>query len=795
MKIYWLDQIPQDKLNIVGGKAKGLFQLNQAHFKVAKGFVATDVKTKENMKELVSFWKQSGLTNVAVRSSATLEDGIDFSSAGQYESFLNIDNENDFFDAVDKCLASLNQPIIQKYRSFFTQGQSDMNLIVQQMVDAKAAGVAFSMNPLNKASNVVIEAVEGLGEALVAGTKQATVYELSRKNPIYKQDGMLSEGEVKSLYHGAVSAEKTWGIPMDLEWAINQEGEVIWLQARPITTLNDPTLDELNTHYLVDQDVITNHNVGEMLPGAITPLTISTVVYAIDYGLREMLVKIGMYKDISKVPEELLISHYYGHLFFNMRYLYRISKAVFGAKKENVDIGICGKVLEPEQMDDYKEKGKVKKLINGIRYAKYMMSKNKARRRVAKVPNKIKFDESNIESLYTSITKNLKYLNKTLSYHYMTSSHSGAMSSAVYYILSEDIEDQDVVKAKLTSILEDIDDIESVDILRSLRKVARAMVSDNQEVVHMDAEALVAYMKEAPQTVKYNLDEFIRKHGHRSIRESELRNVGWKDDELGLMGYLQSILQTKGIEKEKESKTIDKTIDSILEPYKGLKRSALKYLIKEARNGCRNREFSKSRMVFVINQFKQAYRKLAEMLVEQGALPDTDLIYFLTHRELGDLIFHKNPLYVKKSGIRRRLLNEQEQLKFDHVYLGRPEPIDILKELKNMGSKLQGTPLSRGRVVGMARVIESIEDAKSLKPGEIMVAGYTDIGWSPYYAVIGGLVTEVGSALSHGAVVAREYALPTVSNIEFATRKIQTGDMISIDGESGTVTIVETAKA
>ncbi len=794
MNIYWLDQIPENKLNEVGGKAKGLYQLNKARFDVAKGFVATDVKTDEEINELVSFWKQSGLKKVAVRSSATLEDGLDFSSAGQYESYLNIDNESTFLKAVEGCLASLNQSTIQKYRAFFTQGQSDMNLVIQEMVEAKAAGVIFSMDPLTRESNVVIEAVEGLGNALVDGTKQAKSYKLNRKKLIYEQDGLLTEGQIKALYHGAIKAEKTWSTPMDLEWAINQNNSVVWLQARPITTLNDPTIDEIDTNFQVDQDVITNHNVGEMLPGAITPLTISTVVYAIDYGLRDMLVKIGMYKDITKIPEELLISHYQGHLFFNMRYLYRIAKAVLGAKKENVDIGICGKVLESEQIDDYQEKGKLTKLINGIRYAKYMMSKNKARRRVAKVANKIKFDESSIESLYESITYNTKYLNKTLSYHYMTSSHSGAMSSAIYYILSEDIKDQDVVKSKLTSVLEDIDDIESVDILRSLRKIARAMFSDNPKVTDMDVNALAIYMKNAPASVTESLNEFLAKHGHRSIRESELRNVGWKDDELGLMAYLQSVLQTKGVEKEKEANTSKQAIESILEPYKGMKRSALKYLINEARNGCRNREFSKSRMILVVDKFKQAYRKLAQMLVDQGALPETDLIYFLTHRELGNLIFNKDPLYVKKSGIRRRLLKEQEQLRFNHVYLGKPKPIDITQELSGMGSKLQGTPLSRGKVVGVARVIESIEDAKKLKPGEIMVAGYTDIGWSPYYAVIGGLVTEVGSALSHGAVVAREYALPTVSNIDFATRKIQTGDTLSIDGESGTVVIVETAK-
>ncbi len=794
MNIYWLDSIPENQLSRVGGKALGLYKLSKARFKGAKGFVATDVKTDIDIKELMTFWQSSGLKKVAVRSSATLEDGIDFSSAGQYESYLNVDTKSAFLNAVKGCLASLNKPTIAKYRAFFTQGQSDMNLIVQEMVDAKYAGVVFSMNPLTGEPNIVIEAVDGLGNTLVDGTKQAKSYVLNRKAPIYDQAGLLHREHIKALYQGAMSVEKTWQMPMDLEWAINQDNEIIWLQARPITTLNDPTIGELNTNFNVEYDVITNHNVGEMLPGAITPLTISTVVYAIDYGLREMLVRIGMYKDLAEIPEALLISHYYGHLFFNMRYLYRLSKAVLGVKKENVDLGICGKVLTVEQKDDFPEKGKLSKAINGIRYARYMMSRNKARRHIERISKKVVFDYSNIENLYRSITDNMKYLNQTLSDHYITSAHSGAMSTAIYYILSDDIEDEAVIKAKLTSVLEDIDDIESVDILKSLRKITKAMVEDDPNVIKMDAGALLDYSKKAPRSVKDALNEFITKHGHRSIRESELRNVGWKDDELGLMAYLQSILQMKGIEKEKIEKTAEQNIAAVLLPYKGLKRQALKYLIKEARNGCRNREFSKSRMILIVDYFKTAYRQLANMLVDKGALPETDLIYFLTHRELGNLIFHKDPIYVKKSAIRKRLLKEQEGLRFDHVYVGKPEPIDMTQTLDKTNTQLYGTPLSRGKVVGTARVIESSEDARHLKPGEIMVASYTDIGWSPYYAVIGGLVTEVGSALSHGAVVAREYALPTVSNIEFATRKIQTGDKLSIDGENGTVTIIETVE-
>ena len=130
-------------------------------------------------------------------------------------------------------------------------------------------------------------------------------------------------------------------------------------------------------------------------------------------------------------------------------------------------------------------------------------------------------------------------------------------------------------------------------------------------------------------------------------------------------------------------------------------------------------------------------------------------------------------------------------MKFAHVNVGAPQPVYSTYDFANKGEKLSGTPLSRGQVIGRARVITSADDAKKLQKGEIMVAGYTDIGWSPYYALIAGLVTEVGSALSHGAVVAREYALPLVSNVANATEIIRDGDLISVDGSLGTVVIVE----
>ena len=106
------------------------------------------------------------------------------------------------------------------------------------------------------------------------------------------------------------------------------------------------------------------------------------------------------------------------------------------------------------------------------------------------------------------------------------------------------------------------------------------------------------------------------------------------------------------------------------------------------------------------------------------------------------------------------------------------------------GTVLKGSPGSRGFAEGRARVVRNVEDAKMLEKGDIMIAEFTDIGWSPYYCLINALVTEVGSMLSHGVVVAREYALPLAVNVIGATQLIKTGDRVLVDGTSGTVTVV-----
>ena len=179
---------------------------------------------------------------------------------------------------------------------------------------------------------------------------------------------------------------------------------------------------------------------------------------------------------------------------------------------------------------------------------------------------------------------------------------------------------------------------------------------------------------------------------------------------------------------------------------------------------------------------------MAEKMVEKGIIPDRDLIFFFTKEEIGELIKGDKSL-VKKAIKRRKLYPTQCSLCFNEVYNGKPVPIE--EDFSIDKSDFQGTPASPGIVTGKARVIRSVEDANKLQEGEIMVVSLTDVGWTPYYCLASGLITEIGSCLSHGVVVAREYGLPTIVSVKDIMHSIEDGDVITMDGTKGTVKIIE----
>lgn len=799
MQIYPLFAIPEELLPEVGGKARGLYLLHKAGLTVANGFILYGIQNEIDLETAANYFAKSGLTCVAVRSSAKGEDGVDFSNAGQYATILNVQGRVAFKQAVADCLTSVNSETAKTYaETFLAAAKASMTVVVQEMVSAEKSGVCFTADPTGGKETILVEAVNGFGEALVSGKTAAQQYRVPQNGgvPAGACDGesVLSEEELTAVIAGALKARDELDMELDTEWAIDKTGTIVWLQARPITTGNAPTINELDCKRDLTNHVVTSCNIGEMLPGVVTPLTLSTSVNGIDWGMRKMLTTIGVYPSMDRIPPTSCALSIGNTLFIDLTTLYGMGKRILAANKAGTELAICGRVLDDAPDTDFPEASMATKLSNGKRYVQFLFSVKEKKQALADMAARLEIQPSDDPvEYYRNIDEKLPVMNEALYCHYASSSFSGAMSSALYIAMEKDYEDKAELKAKIAGVLENIDDIESVDILRSLRRVARAVLERYPDAAELSPEGLAELIHNTDGEIRYKYQEFLERHGHRAIREAELRSKAWKDDESALMEYLHIVIASGAKEEAVDRNSWLKNKEALLSGCKKSAEKGFSYLIQQARKGVRDREFTKSLIIKVIDSFKLAYRGLAELLVERNLLVDEDCIFFLTHEEIGRLINEQDTALLKTALARRRLMPEQKQLCYPEVSIGRPKAVEL--EVADGVTTFQGVPVSRGIAIGKARVVRSMEDAKQLEKGEIMIAAFTDIGWSPYYCMINGLVTEVGSALSHGAVVAREYALPLVVNLPNITSMIQTGDYVSVNGTTGQVQILDEAEA
>jgi len=792
IKTYNLKDIPEAILPDVGGKARGLFLLDRMGFNVPEAFIATDFSDGEDYSCIIEKYREFGEGPVSVRSSATLEDGEDFSAAGQFSTVLDVCGEKALAEAVKECVESLHSKTADNYsNSFLGKETGRMTVVIQRMIDPRCAGVIFTKAPMRPGFSLV-EVVPGLGENLVSGKMSAQQYRVAgdtiEKMP---ENPILSKEEAVSLAAEGLNAECVFGMPLDLEWAIDKDGIAWWLQARPITVTESATINELDCPIEASSFVYTTGNIGEMMPGAVTPLNLSTNMYALDWGVKETYARFGACT--RSLPPYSFIASYYNHMFFNMTNMYLACHNIVGSTKESMDIAICGHVLEGFPDNPVKDPSPIRKAINSVPFFKLVFSGEAAKKGMTDLVKSLKFDlDTDMKGIYGQIIDNFDAMKWAQYYHYCASYYSGGQSNMLLLSVEKAFENKNELQSLVAGCLTQIEDFESAGILRYMISLAKTILTDCPQAASFELEDIKAYMQSASAEVKDSMDAFMARHGHRGIREPEIRSLPWRDNPESFYLSLKSVLFSINETNDREERPWTEYRDEILSRFKGkVRRKMISGMIDRARKGVCYREFTKSNIIYVLDQFRKAYRKLASLMVEAGVLPDEDCIFFLLQDEVGSLLAGDRSL-VKKALARRRLFSVQEKMKFPYCQIGVPVPVS--SQADTAGAVfLSGTPVSRGIATGKARVVRSEKDASLLEHGEIMVVESTDIGWTPFYNMVAGMVTEIGSALSHGIVVAREYALPAVVNVTDAMNIIHDGDVITIDGNKGEV-IIESKK-
>jgi phosphohistidine swiveling domain-containing protein len=777
-----------------GGKAQGLSRLMRLGLRVPPGFVVLRASRGELPDTLSAHYSALGGGRVAVRSSATGEDALDASFAGQYGTVLDVRGLERLRKAIDECLLSLDSVRAVAYRNEQAHLASVcMSVVIQCMVDAAAAGVLFTADPVSGRRNcLIVETVAGRGEKLVSGQVTPDHYTVTREGEVLaaqqrSKNPLLTSEQLKELAVGAALVEQDYGIPMDLEWAVGKDGLLYWLQARPITRLGaDP--NELDTMQDAT-DIYTSCNIGECMPGAITPLTFSTVWHADDQALQLIHVRCGV---APRVVERFLHSRlYYGRMFINLTKLGLMSTRVVGATSEQMTLALCGRAI-PE-LDPGPMASTPLRLFNALRFMTCLLSAPRHKRRLEKLAAGLSIpDDADAATMYQGICSRLGVMYEAFDHHMVSSTGSGALEPALMQIMARRGEVTEGHHARVAALLAGASDLttESADIVMGIRRVVDRLVAHPHGEARFGAapgdEALAWINSEAAGPAGAEFRDYLRRHGHRSIRELELRQPEWSADPLTLVASIQAALRARahGDAGFAASASLESSRAVFREQSLPMRR-----FVRLTQKAVERRERTKSLLVAVVTSFKGAYRRLGDLLAAEGLLPDADAVFFLTHQELGELVRGEGRGLAEKALERRKVLSYQMELSFPDVFTGSPEPlgegVEPAAEEHAGGRILRGKPVSRGQVRGRARVVRTLDQAGTIQPGEILIAPVTDVGWSPYFSLVAGLATDVGSSVSHGAVVAREYGLPAVVDLRRATKVFKTGDLVLLDGDHG----------
>ena len=778
----------------VGGKAKGLARLINLDLSVPKGFVIINAHAGEYPHDLLQAYAMLGNGKVAVRSSALGEDAGDHSFAGQFETILNVQGEKALKQAIDACVRSLQNERAAAYQqSREHQQETTMCIVVQNMVDAAYAGVLFTANPVNgRHDHLVVDAVVGLGESLVSGEASSDHYVLSNNGSMSGFDTiveeilagserLLSEKQLQQLANEARGAARQMEEPLDMEWAIDHSGRLFWLQARPITTIGTD-LHELDTK-VQPGHVLTRCNVGEIFPGPSCPLTFSIQGRFLDVSMNYMQARF-MGIDPDKYHGMSHIAYVGGHMFLNLTASLDATRYSALARAEETAQSVCGFSI-PELIEPSNKKSLLRRLW-GIR--DFYQFVTEAHKRVTDFAIHIKgfFVEYQHESLimYQEIQKKLPWLQEATTVHLQSSAMSGVMEGIIQNIISKGQRPPSIEhQAMAAKLFAGASHVESAMLVEQLDQVVDLIAQhpDSKTKFHdVSVIEALAWMK-SPEAggIAIAFDNFMQLHGHRSYRELCLQEKAWIDEPEKLVASMQASLMAR---YNHSAKVLDEGhVDLSGQPW------LIRFLLPKAHAAIRRREYSKSMMVKATHIIKRAYHHLGYLMAKEGRITDPGLVFYFLNEELGDFLAGKNPALGEVARKRRIAHEFQQRLVFNDVCIGKPAPVEKTQVALQDGQML-GRPVSKGVVEGTVRVAMNVIEAADLQPGEILIAPVTDVGWTPYFSLIAGLITDVGSAVSHGAVIAREYGLPCIVNAQGATGVFKTGDRVRLDADTGVIT-------
>ena len=784
--------------------------------------------------------RYSALANnepIAVRSSATAEDLAYASFAGQQDTYLNVIGSVALLDAVRRCWASLWTDRAVSYRNAngIDHRSVALAVVVQRMIDAAVAGVMFTANPITGRRNeTVIDASPGLGEAVVSGAVNPDHFVVNsidhrivtrrlgdKRMMITSRPGggtehhdlagrsseaCLDDAQVLQLVDLGQRVQRLYGAPQDTEWALDSAGRFWLTQARPITTLYPVA----RTHR-PGLRVLFCFSLAQGLTRPITPMGIAAV----------RLIGTSVATELKMPPAQPLAGPPAMHAV-GQRVYQDVTSVLRNRIGRRAVIAIFG-VMEA------RASAVLKRLAEWPEFSIIDSPDHAMLRHIAaalvrnKVPVRVAIGLANPEWAYRGIaaterrlrrsltlpanvtaSQRLDFVEQRLGEVFLLVTRTVPYAAGGYLMLAasrrllrdaaQPGELQEVLRGLPHNITTEMD-LKLWELTEEIRddEVSRKIFTELAV-----PDLLQRYRERAlPAVAQRGLQAFLRRFGHRAVAEIDLGMPRWSDDPSHLLGVISNYLRLDASDLDPVSQfgaggaKAESMITSLTS--RAAERSRLRaklagWTLRRVRQLAGLRETHKFPLAMAFAAMREHLRAVGRELAAVKVVDQADDVFFL---DLGDARRGLAGEDLRTLVAERREAYEQE-LKRRHIprllLSDGTEPEALATQAAQADGALVGSPASTGKVTGRARVVLEPVGAH-LEPGEILVAPSTDPGWTPLFLTAGGLVMEMGGSGSHGAVVAREYGIPAVVGVPDATHKIETGQLITVDGAAGLVSL------
>ncbi len=793
----------QQALELVSQQIRDCFARGQIPLEVAREVTQAYAAMAQPQTSALSGAPSAGkgVVPVAVRSSATAEDLPEASFAGQQDTYLNIRGEAAVLEAVKKCWASLwtARAIAYRARQAIPPGDVALAVVVQELVFAKAAGVMFTANPVSgRRDELMITAAWGLGEAIVSGAvtpdtitvdksdlrpaKRETARKLvmtvrtdagTREQPVparLQKAPVLSNTQVKELARLGLKIESHYAAPMDIEWA-RSGGRFAILQARPVTALPEPPLD---WPVPAPRVVLMRGSLAEFLPDPVSPLFDTLAIPIAGKASLAMMSNVGGIDD----PDSYLVTSVNGYVYMGLKMTFKViwSMLIMSTVAIRKMFAIGRQAWEAEREKymhlvrqwQVQDLGKLtaRALLAGVREIFTETADYYTAVQSGPIPIALS-SEMTFTNIYNMLVK-----------------RKGEPAAATFLFGGEN----QAVRAEKSLFGLAIWIKQQPDLLENLHSETAGRICQRLS----GSETGAAWEK-----FRARFTAHLAEYGH-TIYDLDFAKPVPADDPLPLVEALQAYLagtaadpnarQAAALQKREQ---LTQAVVRRLDP---LRRRLFLKLLKWAQESAPLREDGIADIGLGQPQIRRMLAELGRRLTAGGAMDAPDDIYWLTDGELqklaatldqgGTPASHADAIAERRSRWQAlRKIVPPNVLPRNHL-LARFAPRE-----DQTGDILKGSGASAGRVRARACVMRGPEDFNRMQPGDVIVAVVTTPAWTPLFERAAAVVTDIGGPLSHSSIVAREYGIPAVLGTGAATRRIRDGQMITVDGTAGTVSL------